>query len=92
MIKPDAKVILTIVALALFASSMAFIFYAKAVKSLGMTKANVYTNLIPIFTGITSLIVLNEVFDMYKIFGGVVVIFGLLLSQYKKKSALIKID
>lgn len=82
-VTPDKELIINILALSIFASSLAFIFYTIAVKNLGMTKANVYTNLIPVFAAITSYFLLNEKFDIYKVGGGMVVIAGLIISQLR---------
>lgn len=83
-VKPNRELILSLIQLAVFASSMAFIFYTIGVRNLGMNKANVYTNLIPVFSAVTSYYLLNEVFDVNKIAGMGVVIGGLLLSQLKQ--------
>ncbi|MDZ7743949.1 MAG: DMT family transporter [Bacteroidota bacterium] len=83
-VKPDARLISSLLQLAIFASSMAFIFYTVAVRNLGMSKANIYSNLIPVAAAVTSYFVLNEVFDFYKILGILVVVCGLLLSQIRK--------
>lgn len=82
-VTPDRNLVFNVLALSIFASSLAFIFYTIAVKNLGMTKANVYTNLIPVFAAITSYFLLNEKFDIYKIGGGIVVIAGLIISQLR---------
>lgn len=82
-VKLTTELILSLLQLAIFASSMAFIFYTIAVRNLGMSKANIYSNLIPVAAAIFSYLIIKEEFDFYKILGILVVISGLLLSQMK---------
>lgn len=80
----NAELVTSLLFLAIFASSIAFIFYTIAVKHLGMSKANVFSNLIPVFAAIASLLIWHEFFDFNKTLGIVVVICGVLLSQTHK--------
>ncbi len=70
--------------LGIFASSLAFVFFVKAVKHLGIAKANIYTNLIPVFTAFFSLMILSELITADKIAGIVLVIAGVVVSQQGK--------
>ncbi len=72
-----------IILLALFASNIAFILYTYALKSFGVAKVGVYTNLIPIFTIIVSYFVLDEKLGILKYLGIALVIAGLLVSEKK---------
>jgi drug/metabolite transporter (DMT)-like permease len=74
-----------IIALAVFCSTLAFLFYVLAVRRIGIAKSNVFSNLIPIFTAILSYFLLDECFTMQKTAGIVIVIFGLVLTQKKQK-------
>jgi drug/metabolite transporter (DMT)-like permease len=80
-VRPDVLIIGTIVKLAVFASCGAFLLFTIAMRHMGLTNANLFTNLIPVFTAFISYIVLNEAFSMQKIVGVVIVIFGLFISQ-----------
>jgi drug/metabolite transporter (DMT)-like permease len=80
-IKPTWETILAMLQLAVFASTLAFVFYIVAIKGMGMIKANVFTNLIPVFTGIFSFFILGETFTAFKIAGMILVMFGVLVSQ-----------
>jgi len=80
-IKPTWEIILAMLQLAVFASTLAFVFYIVAIKGMGMIKANVFTNLIPVFTGIFSFFILGETFTAFKIAGMILVMFGVLVSQ-----------
>ncbi len=75
-----------IILLAIFASNLAFLLYTQALKFFGVTKIGVFTNLIPIFTVITSFLIFDEKLDNLKYLGIALVIVGLLLSEKKKKN------
>ncbi len=83
-ITPTFKVIASLLELAIFASSLAFICYIHVVSKLGVSRANIFTNLIPIFTAIFSYLLLDELFDTAKIIGITIVITGVFLSQIDK--------
>jgi drug/metabolite transporter (DMT)-like permease len=60
------------------------VFFTVATRELGVNKTNVFSNLIPVFTGIFSYFILGELFTLQKILGMMVVVFGLYLSQILK--------
>jgi len=74
-----------IVLLAVFSSTLAFVFFTQSVRQLGMNRANTFINLIPVFVAITSFFVLNETMDLQKITGIIIVITGLFLAQAKRR-------
>ncbi|HWR99935.1 MAG TPA: DMT family transporter [Prolixibacteraceae bacterium] len=77
-----------ILKLSVFASCIAFIFYAHSVKRLGINSVNIFINIIPVFTAIFAWYILDEPLTLRKFIGIVVVISGLLLAQVKlRKSA-----
>ena len=67
--------------LSFFASCGAFILFAYSVKHMGITKANVFTNCIPILTAFFSFIVLGDKMTIQNIAGMIIVIAGLFMSQ-----------
>lgn len=74
--------------LAVFASSFAFIFFAYGISRIGVTRANVFANMIPVFTAIFAWLVLDEALTLKKLAGIAIVIGGLFISQLRKtKSA-----
>ncbi len=78
-----------VIELAVFASCGAFILFAFSVRNLGITKANVFTNFIPIFTAVISFVILGDRLTIQNIAGMMVVIAGLIMSQMngrRKKS------
>jgi drug/metabolite transporter (DMT)-like permease len=83
-VKPNIELITAMLQLAFFASTLAYVFYIIAIKDIGMIKANVFTNLIPVFTGIFSFLILGEQFTAIKISGMVLVMLGVAVSQSQK--------
>ncbi len=81
LITPSFKVIASLVQLAIFASSLAFICYIHVVSKLGVSRANIFTNLIPIVTAVFSFFLLDEIFTFAKIIGIAIVIGGVFISQ-----------
>ncbi len=69
--------------LAIFGSSFAFIFFTFSIQRIGVGKANAFTNLIPVITAIIAYFVLDEILNINKITGILLVIGGLFLSQIK---------
>jgi drug/metabolite transporter (DMT)-like permease len=70
--------------LAIFASSFAFIFFAYGISRIGVTRANVFANMIPVFTAIFAWIVLDEALTVKKLAGIAIVIGGLFISQLRR--------
>ncbi len=85
--KPNIKsnAIIAIIELAIFASSIAFILYTKAIRAIGVAKSNIFINVIPVFTAIFAWIILDETIDIQKSLGIIIVITGLFVSQIKKR-------
>ncbi len=70
-----------IIELAVFASCGAFILFAFSVRNIGISKANVFTNSIPVFTALFSFILFGEKLTVQNIIGMVIIIAGLFMSQ-----------
>lgn len=70
-----------IIELSIFASCGAFILFAYSVRNMGITKANVFSNCIPVFTALFSFILLGEKLTVQNIVGMAIVIGGLFMSQ-----------
>lgn len=77
--------IVPLVCLGVFCSAIAYSLWAFAFSKLGASRANVYSNLIPVFTGIFSFILGIEALSYNKILGIVFVVVGLIFAQLKKK-------
>jgi len=74
-----------ILLLSIFSSSLAFIFYSMGVRKIGVPRCSVFANLVPIFTAITSFILLGEHLSIIKVAGIFIVVFGLMLTQKSGK-------
>ena len=77
--------IVPLVCLGVLCSAVAYSLWAFAFSKLGASRANVYSNLIPVFTGIFSFILGIEALSHNKILGIVMVVVGLIFAQLKKK-------
>lgn len=80
------EIILNLVYLALFGSSLAYVFFTYSIKNLGLVKASMFTNIIPVITAIFAFIVLGHTIDIVKGIGIGVVLLGLFMSQSNKHS------
>jgi drug/metabolite transporter (DMT)-like permease len=81
--------LIPVIELAIFASCGAFILFAFSVRKMGVTKANVFTNFIPVFTALFSFFILGDKLTIQNVTGMLVVVTGLIMSQMngrKKKN------
>ncbi|WP_321514746.1 DMT family transporter [Marinifilum fragile] len=88
--EPTTEVWIALIELAVFASSLAFIFFTYGLKHLGINMSNIFINVIPVFTAIFAFFVLNESLTFQKMLGISIVISGLFLSQAKLKFSKVK--
>ncbi len=72
---------LSIIYLAVFPSSIAFLFMNYGIKTIGPTRTMVFTNLVPAVTALLSFAVLQEAFTLSKVLGMVIILSGVMLSQ-----------
>jgi drug/metabolite transporter (DMT)-like permease len=79
------EIVTSMLLLSVLASSVAFVFFAHSVKLLGISKSNIFSNLIPVFTAFFSYILLAEAFTIQKIAGIALVIGGVYLSERSRK-------
>jgi drug/metabolite transporter (DMT)-like permease len=81
-----------IVLLAVFSSTLAFVFFTKSIRQIGVNRSNSFINLIPVFVAILSFFILKEELGGQKIIGIVVVVAGLFLAQIKRKRKEVKLE
>lgn len=74
-----------ILLLAVFSSTLAFVFFTESVRQIGVTRSNTFINLIPVFVAIFSFFILKEALGLQKVIGIVIVVAGLFLAQLKRK-------
>jgi drug/metabolite transporter (DMT)-like permease len=72
--------------LAIFASTFAYIGFIQGLRKLGVSKATVFTNFVPVFTAIFALIILRESLTFMKVTGILLVVGGLALTQLGKRN------
>ncbi len=77
--------IVPLVCLGVFCSAGAYALWAFTFSKLGASRANVYSNLIPVFTAIFSYLLAIEEMTAFKVIGILVVVVGLVLSQVKDR-------
>lgn len=80
------KMFVPVIELSLFASCGAFILFAWSVNKMGITRANVFTNSIPVFTALFSFIILGEKLTFQNMAGMLIVITGIIMSQMNGKT------
>lgn len=79
--------VVSVLLLALFASFIAFVLFAEAVKKIGVARSNVFTNLMPAITAVFAAFVLHEILAFQQIIGIIIVIGGLFVSQLQLKKS-----
>jgi len=78
---PGTEVALHLLYLGIFPSSVAFVFFSSGIRTLGASRANIFTNLVPGFTAVFAWLLIGEVFTLQKILGMAVVIAGVFAAQ-----------
>lgn len=74
-----------IVLLAVFSSTLAFVFFTQSIRNIGVNRSNSFINLIPVFVAVLSFFILKESLNAQKITGIVVVVIGLFMAQIKPR-------
>ena len=77
--------ILPIIELGIFASAAAFVCYTYTLRYIPIARANIFTNLIPVFTLFLSALILGDEINLQKIIGITVVLTGVFVAQAKKR-------
>lgn len=86
------SMMIPVLKLAVFASCGAFILFAWATNRIGITRAIVFTNFVPVFTAFFSFMILDEKLTIRSIAGMIIVIAGLFLSQMNGRKKQIDMD
>jgi drug/metabolite transporter (DMT)-like permease len=69
--------------LAIFGSSITFVLFTFSIREIGVSRANIFSNLIPVFTAVFSYLLLKEPMPGLKVAGIFVVLTGIFMSQVK---------
>ena len=85
----DPKAAIAVAQLAVFASCGAFILFGYTVKIIGVTRANLFANIVPVLTAVFAYYSLGEIITIEKFAGIIIMITGLYMAQvrfsYRKK-------
>ena len=77
--------LLAVLYLAVLASVAAFVLFCYTVRKIGVTRANVFNNIRPVFTALLMWIIFDEILPIWKLVGIIVIIIGLFISQKHEK-------
>ena len=76
--------VLTLTYVVFFPGLASFLFWIKGISIIGANRAGVFLHLMPIFGAIMAMLIFNERFMFYHIFGAIFIIAGITLSNKKK--------
>ena len=72
--------------LAIFGTAMAYTWFTAAVHQIGVARASVFINLVPVFAVLQAAVLLDEHLGLAVLAGGLLVIAGVWLTSYKKET------
>ena len=78
---PPLAAFYPVVGLAVFCTCGSFLFFTYALKKIGLNNANIFSNMIPVFTAVLAFIILHEMISLRKLSGIIIVVAGLFISQ-----------
>ena len=78
-----------LIALAVLCSSFSFVLYTKAIEGLGMTKAAIFTTMIPAVSAVAAYFLGQESFTTLQIIALIIALSGVVLSQLRKSLKII---
>lgn len=81
----DLSPVIAVGYLAVFASVTAFILFCYTVRQIGVTRANVFNNVRPVFTALLMWVIFDEQLPVWKWVGIIVIVTGLFISQKQRK-------
>ena len=81
---PTFKGLMILSVIIIFPSLLAQILFMKGVKIVGPAFSGLYTNLVPIFTSLLAIIVLDEVFHIYHLISLIIIFLGIYIFDRKK--------
>ena len=81
---PTFKGLMILSVIIIFPSLLAQILFMKGVKIVGPALSGLYTNLVPIFTSVLAIIVLDEVFHIYHLTSLIIIFLGIYIFDRKK--------
>ena len=85
-IKLEKPFFLTLTYVVLFPGLASFFFWIKGVALIGANRSGVFLHLMPIFGAVMAMVIFNEKFMFYHLFGAVFILMGIILSNRKSTS------
>ena len=79
----DTEAALAVAQLAIFASCGAFILFGYTVRIIGVTRANLFANIIPVLTAVFAYYSIGEIITLEKFAGIIIMIAGLYMAQIR---------
>jgi len=84
--KADAQVIIHLLFLGILCSAVGYWLYARAMENLGVSGCGIFLNLVPVITAIAGFFMLGDRLSSLQILGAALVISGVYLAIWKKKT------
>jgi len=81
---PTFKGLIILLVIIIFPSLLAQILFMKGVKIVGPSLSGLYTNLVPLFTSVLAIIVLDENFHIYHLISLIIIFLGIYIFDRKK--------
>ena len=78
--------VFTLAYVVIFPGLVSFIFWIKGISIIGSNRSGIFLHLIPIFSTIMAMLILDEKFMTYHFFGALLIIVGIILSSKKKEN------
>jgi drug/metabolite transporter (DMT)-like permease len=78
---PPLEAYYPVIGLAVFCTCGAFLLFTYSIRKIGLNNANIFSNMIPVFTVILAYLFIQEAVSVRKVMGILIVVSGLFLSQ-----------
>ncbi|MDP8220747.1 MAG: DMT family transporter [Candidatus Stygibacter frigidus] len=78
---PPLTAFYPVLGLAVFCTCGSFLLFTYAMKNIGLNNANIFSNMIPVFTALLAFFILHELISLRKLTGIIIVVAGLFISQ-----------
>jgi drug/metabolite transporter (DMT)-like permease len=75
-----------VIYMSIFPSVIGYLIQQLAIKEIGPGRTSVFVNLVPVFSVILAVVILNEILNPIKILTGGLIIFGVIISQRERRN------
>ena len=83
----DTKTVFSILYVGIFASLSAFVLWNKAIMKVGPSKAGMIYYTLPLFSGVSAYLFLNEAVTVIHFYSGLLIVSGILTANYESKKS-----